>query len=246
MSTEVHPRATVDPQAELGADVEIGPNAVITRWARIGDRVVIHPGAVIGGDPQFLGFARGTESYVEVGEGSVIRESVTINRSIHADGVTRVGPGSFLMACSHVGHDCTVADEVVLANGALLGGHVEVGTKTFVGGGAAVHQFCRLGEGVMIAGVARITKDVPPFCLAAERDELVGLNLVGLKRRGWSREVIAEIKHLFRATLSEVGNPKTRAVELLASAQTDQARTFLDFFAGSKRSIARPRFSEVK
>ena len=192
MATSIHPSATVDPAAELGADIEIGPHAVVTRWARLGDGVVVHPGAVVGGDPQYLGFDRSTASYAEVGAGSVIRESVTINRSMHEGQVTRLGASCFLMACSHVGHDCVVANEVVLANNAMLAGHVEVGAKTFVGGGAGIHQFCRLGEGVMIAGLARITKDVPPFCMAAERDELTGLNLVGIKRREWPREVIAD------------------------------------------------------
>lgn len=240
MATSIHPSATVDPAAELGADIEIGPHAVVTKWARLGDGVVVHPGAVIGGDPQYLGFDSATASYVEVGAGSVLRESVTINRSMHEGQATVIGRKCFLMACSHAGHDCVVADEVVLANNAMLAGHVEVGTKTFIGGGAGIHQFCRIGEGVMVAGLARVTKDVPPFCMVAERDDLTGLNLVGLKRREWPREVILAIKSAYQGVFAEAGNPKPRAEALLQEATLEQAQIFLRFFAGSKRPIARP------
>lgn len=240
MATTIHPNAVVDPEAQLGADVEIGPFAVVTKWARLGDGVVVHPGAVIGGDPQYLGFDCEMATYVEVGAGSVLRESVTINRSMYEGKTTRLGAGCFFMACSHAGHDCEVGDNVVLANNAMLAGHVEVGAKTFVGGGAGIHQFCRLGEGTMIAGLARITKDVAPFCMSAERDELTGLNLVGLKRREWPREVIMEIKAAYRHVFSDSTNPKPRAAALLEHAQSDAARTFLGFFADSKRPLARP------
>ena len=246
MATTIHPSAVVDPEAQLGADVEIGPFAVVTKWARLGDGVVVHPGAVVGGDPQYTGFDSQLATYAEVGAGSIVRESVTVNRSMYEGKATRVGANCMLMACSHVGHDCEVADEVVLANNTMLAGHVEVGAKTFIGGGAGIHQFCRLGEGVMIAGLARITKDVPPFCMAAERDDLTGLNLVGLKRREWPREVITEIKTAFHAVLSQVGNPKPRAAEQLAMVKSDAARTFLEFFAGGKRPIARSRSAEGK
>jgi len=240
MPTHIHPQATVDPAAQLGADVEIGPHAVVTKWARLGDGVGVHPGAVVGGDPQYLGFDAAAETFVEVGASSVLRESVTINRSMYAGKATVVGANCFLMACSHVGHDCRVADEVVLANNAMLAGHVTVGAKTFVGGGAGIHQFCRIGEGAMIAGLARITKDVAPFCMSAERDELTGLNLVGLKRRAWPREVTMEIKDCYREVFGEAGNPKPRAAALLDTVRSDPARVFLEFFAESKRSFARP------
>lgn len=246
MASQIHPSAIVDPEAQLGEGVEIGPFVVITQWARLGDGVKVHPGAVVGGDPQYTGFDATLATYAEVGAGTVIRESVTINRSMYAGKATRVGARCMLMACSHVGHDSAVADEVVLANNVMLAGHVEVGAKTFVGGGAGIHQFCRLGEGVMIAGLARITKDVPPFCMAAERDDLTGLNLVGLKRREWPREIIGEIKSAYHAVLSEAGNPKPRAAAFVADARSDAARTFLEFFAGGKRPIARARSAEGK
>jgi UDP-N-acetylglucosamine acyltransferase len=237
----IHPTAVVEAGAQLGADVEIMAGAVVTRWARIGDRVVVHQGAVIGGDPQYLKFERGTRSYVDVGAETVVREHVTLNRSIHDGQATVIGQRCFLMACSHAAHDCAVGDEVVLANNALLAGHVTVGTLSFVGGGAAIHQFCRIGEGAMVAGLARITRDVPPFTMVAERDELIGLNLVGLKRRGWPRDTLRELKELYREVCVPTGNSRELAAAQLEQAQAPAARAFLEFFGGGKRGFCRPR-----
>ena len=187
MATQIHPTAIVEAGAVLGPDCEIQAYAVVTRHVTLGARVVVHPFAVLGGDPQYLKFDRATASRVEIGAGTVIREHVTINRSIQSGGATRVGENCFLMASTHLAHDCLLGSNVVLANAALLAGHVEVGDHTFFGGGAAVHQFCRIGEGVMVAGHASITRDVAPFLMVAERDDVIGLNAVGLKRRGFSQ-----------------------------------------------------------
>ncbi len=170
----IHPNAIIEPGARLGADCEIMAGAIITRHAVLGDRVVVHPGAVVGGDPQYLKFDRRTPTFVHVGADSVIREHVTLNRSIHEGRATVVGARCFLMAASHAGHDCTLADDVVLANNTMLAGHVEVGAFTFVGGGAGVHQFTRIGESVMVGGLARVTRDLAPFTIVAERDEVGG------------------------------------------------------------------------
>ncbi len=242
MGTVIHAGAHVDSAAVLGVDVEVMPGAVITRWARIGDRTVVHPGAVIGGDPQYLAFKRETPTWVEVGADCVLREGVTLNRSIYEDEATTLGDRCFFMANSHAGHDAQVSHDVVLANGALLGGHVAVGEFCFIGGNAAVHQFCRIGPVVMIGGLSPITSDVPPYCMVADRNEVSGLNLVGLKRRGWPREAIREVKDAYRAVMRPTGNMRTIAAELLPDVTTEQARVFLAFFAGGgKRPIARPR-----
>lgn len=241
MPTMIHPSAIVEDGAQLGADCEIMARAVVTRHAVLGDRVVVHPGAVVGGDPQYLKFDRATPSWVRVGAGTVIRENATLNRAIHADQATVVGERCFLMAGSHAGHDCTVGDDVVLANNALLAGHVSVGDFSFVGGGAAVHQFCRVGESAMIGGVARITRDLAPFTITAERDEVSGLNLVGLKRRGFSREAIRELKEAFRAVYFGTGNIRELAAAALNGGgfKTAEAWRFLVFFAEGKRGFAR-------
>jgi len=233
----IHATAIIEEGAQLGAGCVIHAHAIIKRGTVLGDGVAVHPFAVVGGDPNFLKFDPATVSGVRVGAGTVVREHVTINRSIYAGKDTVVGARCYLMANAHVGHDCTVGDDVVLATNIMLGGHVDVGSFTFFGGGAGAHQFSRIGEGVMIAGLARITQDLAPFLLVAERNEVAGLNLVGLKRRGFSREVIAELKECYAAVFAG-GDPRKLAAARVA--RTPEARHFLEFFAGGKRGFARP------
>lgn len=242
MST-IHPTAIVEPGAQLGAECEIMAYAVVTKHCVIGDRAVVHPFAVVGGDPQYLKFDRATAAGVRVGAGTVIREHVTINRSIHAGKNTVVGENCFMMAASHVAHDCEVGNNVVFANAALLGGHVTVGDHTFLGGGAAVHQFCRIGEGVMVAGHASITRDVPHFTMVAERDDVIGFNVIGLKRRGVSRAAIMELKAAFAEVYFTPGNIREIAAKVLAGGRytSPEAHRFLEYFTGGKRSFARAR-----
>lgn len=217
--------------------------AVVTRHAILGDRVVVHPFAVVGGDPQYMQFDRAVATNARVGAGTVIREHVTINRSIHEGRETVIGEMGYLMAASHVAHDCEVGNHVVLANAALLAGHVCVGDHSFLGGGAAIHQFCRIGESVMVAGHASITRDVPHYTMVAERDDVVGFNVVGLRRRGISRAAIAELKSAFHDVYFSKGNIREIAMQRLEANVfgTAEARRFLEFFAGGKRSFARAR-----
>jgi UDP-N-acetylglucosamine acyltransferase len=233
----------VEEGAQLGADCEIMAYAMVTKHCVFGDRVVVHPFAVIGGDPQYLKFDRGSATGVRVGAGSVLREHVTINRSIHTGKFTVLGENCFLMAASHVAHDCEVGNNVVFANAALLAGHVTVGDNSFLGGEAAVHQFCRIGESVMVAGHASITRDVPHFTMVAERDEVIGFNVVGLRRRGFSRAAIAELKAAFKDVYFTAGNIREVAAQRLAANafETPEARRFLEFFSEGKRSFARAR-----
>jgi len=236
----IHPTAIIEPGAQIAANCTIHAHAVITKHAVLDEGVVVHPFAVVGGDPQYLKFDPATPSWVRIGAGTVIREHCTLNRSIYADKATMVGARCFLMANAHVGHDCEVADDVVLANNVMLAGHVSVGRNSFLGGGAAIHQFTRIGEGVMVGGVARITKDIAPFLLVAERDEVPGFNLVGLKRRGLPREAILEIKACYARVFSG-GDPRPHAKAMLeGGVKSDEARRFLEFFLSGKRSFARP------
>jgi UDP-N-acetylglucosamine acyltransferase len=248
MATTIHPTALVEPGAQLGVDCEIMAYAVVTRHCVLGDRVVVHPFAVIGGDPQYLKFDRASATGVRVGAGTVLREHVTINRSNHEGEATTVGENCFFMAASHAGHDCAVGNHVVLANAALLAGHVSVGDHTFMGGGSAVHQFCRIGESVMVAGHASITRDVPHFTMAAERDDVIGFNVVGLRRRGFSRAAMAELKAAFHDVYFTPGNIRQVAAARLAANAfaSAEARRFLEFFAGGKRSFARARRAETE
>lgn len=236
----IHPTAIIEDGVQLGAGCVVHPHAIVKKHSVLGDGVVVHPFAVIGGDPQYLKFDPATVSGVRVGAGTVVREHVTINRSIHTDQTTTVGARCFLMANVHVGHDCAVADEVVLANNVMLAGHVEVGAFTFIGGGAGIHQFCRVGESAMVSGLSRISRDVAPFLMVAERDEVPGFNLVGLKRRKFSRESIMEIKECYLRVFAG-GDPRKPAATLLAAGvRSAEARRFLEFFTGGTRGFVRP------
>lgn len=240
----IHPTAIIEDEVQLGAGCVIHAHAIIKRHSVLADGAIVHSFAVVGGDPQYLKFDPQTKSGVTVGAGTVIREYVTLNRSIHADQNTVVGARCFIMAGAHVGHDCEVADDVVLANNVMLAGHVAVGSFTFVGGGAGVHQFCRIGEGVMVGGLTRLTKDVAPFLMVAERDEVPGFNVVGLKRRGFSREAIRELKDCYRSVFA-VGDPRKAAAARLATGVTSvEARRFLEFFSSGKRGFVRPAVAD--
>lgn len=226
----------------FGAGCRIGPHVVIRRGTSLGERVVVHAGAVLGGEPQDTGFDPSVESGIIVGAHTQIRELVTVNRSSKKGERTVIGEHCFLMAAAHVAHDCVVGDRVVLANAALLAGHVHVGRYSFLGGSAGVHQFCRIGESVMLGGNAAITLDLPPFTMAADRNRLAGLNLIGLRRRGFSREVIAELKACFGSVYRRGGNPRASAAEAVERgvAKTAEGLSFLSFFAGGNRGFARP------
>lgn len=239
----IHPTAIIEDGATLGAGCIVHAHAHITRHCVLGDAVVVHAFAVIGGDPQDLGFDTARASGVTVGARTVLREYVTINRATRPGGVTRVGSDCFLMASSHVAHDGQVGNNVILANAALLAGHVEVGDRAFLGGGAGIHQFCRIGEGAMVSGLSRITRDIAPFIMAAERDEVAGLNVVGLRRRGLPPATMTEIKGAYRDVFASTGNLRVLANKALASGAypSAEAQTFLGFFAGGKRGFIRPR-----
>jgi UDP-N-acetylglucosamine acyltransferase len=243
MPPAIHPTAIIEDGAVIGAGCEIHAYALITRHCRLEDGVIVHPFAVVGGDPQDLGFDPTIRSSVHIGARTVIREHVTIHRGTRPDATTQIGADAFLMAGSHVAHDCVLADRVILANAVLLAGHVHVGERAFLGGGLAIHQFCRIGESAMVGGLARITRDIPPFTMATERDELIGLNKVGLKRRGFSRTAIHELKEAFRRVYDTLDSPRERAAALLREGQfeTAEAQRFLAFFDGGRRGVIRPR-----
>ena len=240
---QIHPTALIQEGARLGIGCVIHAHAVISRYCELEEAVTVHPFAVIGGDPQDLSFDAGTESAVRVGARTVIREHVTISRATKAGACTEIGADCFLMASCHVAHDCRIGDRVVIANAVLLAGHVQIGDRAFLGGGAVVHQFCRIGESVMVGGGARISRDIAPFTLVTERNALIGLNVVGLRRRGFKRDVIEEIKRAYRALDAPVGNLRELAAAQLASGAftSPEARAFLDFYRRGRRGFARSR-----
>jgi UDP-N-acetylglucosamine acyltransferase len=239
----VHPTAIVEDGAELGEGCVVHAYAIVTRHVVLGDGVVVHPHAVVGGNPQDLRFDTSLATGVRIGARTVIREHVTIHRATRPGGWTEVGADCFLMIGCHIAHDCRLADRVIVANNVLFAGHIQVGEGAFIGGGAVMHQFSRIGEGAMVGGASRVSQDVPPFSMVTERDEIIGLNVVGLRRRGLPRTTIEELKRAFREINVPVGNMREIAAAALASGsyRSDEARRYLEFFGAGKRGIARAR-----
>jgi UDP-N-acetylglucosamine acyltransferase len=211
-----HPTAVIHPQAQLGVNVTVGPFAVIDGPAQIGDGCVIHAhavitgrvimgkenvighGALIGGDPQDFAFRPEVQSDVRIGDGNKIREYCTIHRGTSNDSSTVVGSHCFLMGGAHLAHNVRLGDRVILANNALLGGHVIVEDRVFIGGGCVFHQHIRIGQLAICQGASAFSKDVPPFTIAAERNGVAGLNVVGLRRAGFTTVERVEVKEAFK------------------------------------------------
>jgi UDP-N-acetylglucosamine acyltransferase len=196
---EIGPFCTVGPNVELASAVQLLSHVNLSGVTSIGERTVIYPFASLGTPPQSTGY-RGGATRLTVGSDCQIREGVTVSTGLEDHGgVTTVGDRCFLMANSHVAHDCHVGDDVTFANGAVLGGHVVVGNHVFIGGNAAVHQFVRIGEGAMLGGLSGITRDIIPFGFAfGPKANLVGLNIVGLKRRKFTRADIHRLRGAYR------------------------------------------------
>jgi UDP-N-acetylglucosamine acyltransferase len=252
-------RAVVSPQAEVAADVEIGPfsiigpNVVIGAGTWIGPHVVINGPTRIGIGNKIFQFAslgdepqdkkyKGEPTRLEIGDRNVIRESVTINRgTIHDKGVTHIGNDNLFMAYSHVAHDCHLGDQIVMANCATLGGHVEIGDWVTMGGLSAVHQHTKVGAHSFIAHNAAVTRDVPPYVLAVGRPAVPhSVNAVGLQRRGFTAEQILNIRRAYRVLYRSGLKLKTALEQLDAAAVTQQEiRPFVDFIRRSSRSIVR-------
>ena len=190
--------AVIGDKVKIGAQTTIGSHVVIEGPTEIGANNRIFPGAVIGLEPQDLKY-QGAESWVRIGDDNLIREYVTINRATDQGEITQVGNRTLLMACVHVAHNCVIGDEVVIANNVALAGHVHIEEKATIGGVLGIHQFVHIGRLAMIGGMSRIDRDVPPFLLVAGNPARVrSLNLIGLKRRGYSSEEITELKKAFR------------------------------------------------
>ena len=215
--TRIHPTAVVAAGAQLSEDVEIGayccigeevsiepgvllhPHVVVSGRTQIGAATQIHPFASLGQPPQYVGF-NGPHSGLEIGRANVIREYVTMNGGTNVDGVpTHVGSSGYFMTGVHIAHDCWVGDNVTMANNATLGGHVSIGDHVNIGGLTAIHQFCRIGKHAMVGGCSAVNQDVVPFAMAVgNRARLRGLNVVGLKRRNFSRLDIQALRTAYR------------------------------------------------
>ena len=252
----IHRTALIDPTAHLAGDVSVGPyaivgphvtvgagsslaaHAVIERNTRVGEGVKIGYGTVIGNDPQDLKY-KGDETWVEIGDGTIIREYCTINSGTTATGKTTVGERCFLMTYVHVAHDCVIANDVIIANGVQMAGHVCVDDRAIISGLTPIHQFVRIGTYAFVGGASRVNQDVPPFTKAVGNPvHLYGLNSVGLQRAGFAPEVKLALKRAYRLlfnsdlTVSQ-GIARARA-ELPAVAEVE---TFLKFIEASQRGV---------
>lgn len=258
MTASIDPRAIISPRAQIGTGVSIGPftiveegavvgdgtvihaNALIACGARIGSGCQIHHGAVIGHTPQDLKYS-GEPTVCEVGDKTIVREYATLHRGTGEDGRTVIGSECLIMGYCHIAHDCRLGDHVIMANAAMLAGHVEIQDYVIIGGITPVHQFVRIGAHSMIGGGIRIPKDVPPFILVGGVPAVFGgLNQVGLRRRGFSRETL-EVLHTVYQRLYRSGLNTSQALERLRADEAlmgvAEAQAVVDFVAGSSRGI---------
>ena len=253
--THIHPTAIIDPSAKIdpstviGPYTIIGPNVTLGKNNRIGpfciientvmgddNEVIAH--ASIGVKPQDLSYDESLQSMVIMGNGNKIRECVTIHRSTKADNPTRLGDGCLLMANSHVAHDCQLGSHVILANSTGIAGHVHLADRVITSGMVGVHQFVRVGKLAMLSGGAMVPLDIPPFCTAqGERARLVGLNVVGMRRAGMTREEIMAVKHAFKVLFRSKLMLREAIAQLEAEKPIPAVQEMLDFCKNTKRGV---------
>jgi UDP-N-acetylglucosamine acyltransferase len=251
----IHSTAIIDPRAEIDSECEIGPYVVVdgpvkirrgTRvmahatlmgWTEIGEENEIHPGAVLGDAPQDKAYA-GTETYLKIGSRNIVREFVQIHRGTVPRSSTVVGNDNFFMAGAHVGHNCKLGDQIVLANGALLAGYVEVGDRAFISGNCVVHQFVRVGELSLMRGLSGASRDVPPYSIVDWQHTVRGVNTVGLKRAGLGEQKIRRLKEAFRVLFRKGRNLGLAVRELeIKKDLAPEVQTLLEFIKSSKRGV---------
>jgi UDP-N-acetylglucosamine acyltransferase len=253
---KIHPTAILDQGARIGADVEIGPFSTIGPEVVIGDNTIVQShvviegevaigtgnfighGAVIGTPPQDLSFSPERKTRIEIGNENVIREYCTIHRGSAEGSATKIGDKNFLMAGAHLGHNCAIGNNVIIANNCLLGGHVRVDNGAFLGGGGVFHQHMRIGRLALTQGASGFSKDIPPFVIAAEINYVFGVNMIGLRRAGFSGRDRDEIKAAFKLLYTS-GLNISQAREKAATMELGApAREFFAFVAGAgKRGI---------
>mgnify|MGYP002516797623 FL=1 len=246
---EIGPFAFIDENVEIGGGCVIQPNAVIYPYVKMGKNCHVFPGAVVGAIPQDLKY-EGEITYVEIGDNVTIRECVTINRGTKASGkgVTKIGSNTLLMSYVHVAHDCVVGEHCILVSFVGIAGETVVDDWAIVGGGAKAHQFSKIGCHAMVGGMSKINKDIPPYVLCG-RDPICysGVNIVGLRRRGFSAEVIRNIKDIYDTIYFSGYNITDGCAKVEAGfPQSEERDTILNFIRSSKRGIIRANDSHEK
>lgn len=235
---EIGPYAVVGPNVVIGAGTRIGPHVVIERDTHIGRECGIHAGAVVGGDPQDLKYS-GEPALLIIGDRTVVRECVTLNRGTSARGRTEIGSDCLLMAYAHVAHDCLIGNHTVIANAVNMGGHCEIGDWAIVGGLTAIHQFVQIGAHAFVGGSSAVRKDVPPFVKAAgDPLKLFGLNTVGLQRRGFTDAERADLRRAYRLLFQSKRNlSDALAAARMELSATGHVETLLAFIENSERGV---------
>lgn len=234
----IGPYTVIDEQVQIAAGVKIGPHVVIHKYTSLENNCMVHAHAVLGDLPQDLAY-KDVVSYVRIGSGTTIRESVTIHRGTKPETVTEVGTNCYLMANSHLAHNVKLGNNIVVANGALLAGYVEVGDRAFISGNCVIHQFVRIGRVAMLGGNSGISQDVLPFCTAASvhLNVMAGLNVVGMRRAGMKTEERLAVKRIF-SIIYRSGLNMTQALEKLKQEEKSPlAREICEFIESSKRGI---------
>ncbi|MBW2320180.1 MAG: acyl-ACP--UDP-N-acetylglucosamine O-acyltransferase [Deltaproteobacteria bacterium] len=240
-NVEVGPYSIIRENVSIGAGTVIGPHVIIEPYVNIGRDCHIFQYAAIGAPPQSLKF-KGEKSDVKIGRGTIIREFVTIHRGTEfGGGLTEVGEENFLMAYTHIAHDCMTGKKVIFANNATLAGHIIVGDHATIGGLVAIHQFVRIGNYAYVGGKSAVVKDIPPYVIASgDRAKLHGLNTVGLKRHGFSQETLSLLKKAYRI-IFRIGITLNEAIERIRAEveQIPEVVNLIDFIKSSRRGITR-------
>jgi UDP-N-acetylglucosamine acyltransferase len=257
--TQRHPTAVIDPRSRIGRDVSIGPFCVIERDVQIGDgcqlashvvvrgrtsigaRTTVDTGAVIGGRPQHLALHAQPGSLI-IGSDNTIRENVTIHTALQADDATIVGDHNLIMVNVHVAHDCQLGSHTIMANNVMLAGHVSIADYAYLSGAVGIHQFCRVGAYCMVGGQARVIKDIPPYVTVdGQSTRVCGLNLIGLRRRGFELSEIKQLKAAYRLIYRQGLTWREVLEALRRQFPTGPAAAFHEFFAGGKRGFTLER-----
>lgn len=239
-SVEVGPYTIIDAHVEIGAECRVGPQVHITGHTMVGEKNVFHTGCVIGDAPQDLKYAD-EPTRLRIGERNVFREHFTVHRSNKLEEDTVIGSHGFFMAHSHVGHNCLIRDHVIMANGALLAGHVEIDERVFVSGNCLVHQFVRVGRLALMQGGSAISQDLPPYCIATGDNGICGLNSIGLRRNGMGPTERAELKQLYRQLFRGEADLSTAVTAADGQFHSAAAQCLLKFVADSTRGVCRHR-----
>ena len=240
---EIGPFAVIEDDVDIGPGVKIWPHAYICSGTSIGEGTQVHMGAVIGNIPQDLAF-KGGKTFVKIGKRNVIRESVTIHRGTADESSTIIGDDCYFMAVAHVGHNCSIGNSVIVANGALLAGYVEVDDRAFISGNVVIHQFCRIGELSMIGGFSGINKDVPPYMLVRGPSVVRSLNLVGLRRSKIARESMAGLKEAYKLIYTSGLNTKQALGEMKKLSTSKELEVLIKFIETTKRGICKSKASD--